>query len=112
MNVFNEKAEIIEHCADNNEPEYNFNKVIEEIAEFQEAIVKQKTKHPDNPAKPAKKNMIKEFGDLIYRSVIYLKQEFPELELHELMMKIEFRIEEKLEGLEEVKKEKPASKSL
>lgn len=102
MKVFENKSAIINCCCETNTPDFNFQKVIEEIAEFQEAIVKQKTKRADNPDKPPKKNMIKEFGDLMYRGVIYLLQEFPELTLEELMDKIEKRVEEKLDELSEV----------
>lgn len=112
MRVFEERGAIINRCCEINDPEYNFHKIIEELAEFQEAIVKQKTKHPDNPDKPSKKSMIKEFGDVMYRGVIYLMQEFPDYTLEELLKEIEKRIDSKLEALEDVQKEKPTSKHL
>ena len=112
MKIAENKWKIIHRCAQDNDPEYNFHKIIEELAEFQEAIVKQKTKHPDNPDKPSKISMIKEFGDVIYRGIIYLHQEFPEMGLLELLRKVDERIDKKLSALEEVEKEKPTSKHL
>jgi phosphoribosyl-ATP pyrophosphohydrolase len=104
MRVFEKKKEIIEHCASTNTEEFNFNKTLEEIAEFQEVMTKLKTKHPDNPTKPKKEELVKEFGDLIYRGIVYLKQQFPDMSVLELIDKVEARIEKKLSNLEEWRK--------
>lgn len=63
---------ILEICASVNTKEYNFNKALEEAIEFQEVLVKLQTKHPDNPRRPKKEELIKEYGDLIYRGLIVL----------------------------------------
>ena len=105
MKVFEEKQEIINHCASTNTEEFNFNKALEEIAEFQEVMTKLKTKHPDNPTKPKKDELIKEFGDLIYRGIVYLKQQFPDMSVIEIVEKVEARIEKKLSNLESWKAE-------
>jgi len=104
MRVFENKQEIIEHCASTNTEEFNFNKTLEEVAEFQEVMTKLKTKHPTNSSRPKKEELVKEFGDLMYRGIVYLKQQFPEMTLLELIDKIEARIEKKLSHLEEWKR--------
>jgi phosphoribosyl-ATP pyrophosphohydrolase len=99
------KAEIINHCASSNSECFNLLKVLEEIGEFQEVATKLSTKHPDNPEKPKKEELIKEFGDLIYRGVVYLKQQFPELSVQEIEEKLDARVGKKLSKLEEWKKD-------
>ena len=103
MKVFIEKREIVDHCAENNKGEFNFEKMIEELAEFQEVTAKIRTKHPNNPDRPKRDEIVKEFGDLIYRGIIYIKCQFPDITLPELMDKIEARIHKKLTNLEEYK---------
>lgn len=101
MKSLQEKEQIINHCASTNTPEYNRTKVFEEIAEFQEIIAKTATKHVDHPKRVDKDELIKEFGDLVYRSIIYLKHEFPEMSVSEILSKVDARIEKKLTNLEE-----------
>ena len=100
-----EYKDIINHCAATNTPEFNFNKVIEEIAEFQEVMAKIRTKASSNPAKPKREELVKEYGDLLYRGMIYLKGEFPELTLEEVVGKVQKRIDKKLTDLAEWHKE-------
>ena len=104
MKVFEKKREIIQHCAEDNTEDFNFTKVIEELAEFQEVISKIRTKSPSNPDRPKKEEMIKEFGDVLYRSIIYLRSQFHDIGYLELLEKVEARIEKKLTSLEEYKK--------
>ncbi len=105
MTFFKEKKEIIEHCANNNPSEFNLMKVLEEMAEFQEVATKLATKHPSNPDKPKKEELVKEFGDLIYRGIVYLKQQLPETSLKEIEEQLEARIVKKLSNLEKYKKQ-------
>lgn len=71
--------EIIHFCATNNSVEFNTLKAIEEATEFNEALVKYQTKHPDNAKRPPKIEILKEYGDFMYRGMILIKQLFPEL---------------------------------
>lgn len=90
---------LLEHCAQSNSLQYNRYKILEELAEFMEVIIKRETKDEGNPRKPVKKELIKEFGDVIYRGIIYLLQEFP-LNPEELTEEIQKHIELKLDKLE------------
>lgn len=100
MKVFND---LMVFCAKNNAPEFNRSKALEEAAEFMEAVLKYQTKHPENPKRPEKTEMLKEYGDFLYRGFILLIQEFPELTLKELGDAIEKHVEEKLSKLESYK---------
>ena len=104
--MYNGHEEIINYCAINNTEEYNRNKVFEELAEFQQVVAKLKTKASDNPSKPEKSELIKEFGDLVYRSMIYIKQQFPEYSLEEVADNIGKHIDKKLTKLEGYSKTK------
>lgn len=112
MKVLEEKQVIIDHCASSNTEEFNRTKVFEEISEFQEVMTKIVTKHPNNPDKPKKTELIKEFGDVVYRGLIYLRQQFPEFTASEIMEQVEARMTKKLSNLEEWKKEKLYEKGL
>lgn len=105
MTFIKEKKHIIEYCANSNTPSFNLLKVLEEMAEFQEVATKIETKHPNNPDKPKKEELVKEFGDLIYRGIVYLKQIMPETSLEEIEKLLEARINKKLSNLEKYKKE-------
>lgn len=105
MSVLKEKSDIINHCASVNDENFNRNKILEEVAEFQEVAVKLATKSNSNPKRPDKEELIKEFGDVVYRGIIYLRQQFPELSLEQLLGKIDDRIDKKLSNLERYKKE-------
>lgn len=105
MKILKDKAEIIDFCAVKNTPEFNTIKVLEEIAEFQEVVTKIVTKHPNNPDKPQKEELIKEFGDLIYRGIVYLKQQFPNMSIKDIDDALQARIEKKLSKLEEYRKD-------
>ena len=94
---------IINLCAIDNPPGYNKDKILEEMSEFQQVMLKLITKHPDN--RPDKVELIKEFGDLVYRGMIYLYQEFPEFELEELVDKVNARIDKKLKEMETYRKD-------
>jgi phosphoribosyl-ATP pyrophosphohydrolase len=99
------KEVIITHCAETNKDGFNLIKVLEEISEFQEVATKIETKHPSNPSKPKKEQLIKEFGDLVYRGLVYLKEKFPEMSIPQLIEEIDARMEKKLSNLEEWKRD-------
>lgn len=104
--MFKEKKykDIINHCAKNNPDEYNKDKALEELMEFSEVIIKRQTKSDSNPKKPKKEELIKEFGDVIYRDIIYLVQEHPELFLEEVLQDVKKHIEHKLDNMIEYQK--------
>lgn len=103
--MFRGHEKLLQYCAEKNTPEFNQNKATEEVVEFMEVIIKRQTKHKDNPKKPKKDELIKEFGDVIYRGFIYLMQEFPEISQKELLGAIKSHIGDKLTQLQEWKEQ-------
>lgn len=99
----NDHQEIMEFCAKNNPSSYNYNKALEELIELQEVIVKMQTKHPSNPKAPDKKELIKEFGDVIYRCKIMLMDVFPDMTQQDLEKEVNEHISKKLTNLEKYK---------
>lgn len=97
--------EIIEYCAKNNKFGYNSDKAIEEAIEFAEVVVKLKTKHKDNPKRPDKEEALKEYGDFVYRGMIYLKSLFPEKSLDEISEDVSEHIYSKLDKLVQYKEQ-------
>ena len=67
-------------------------KALEELVELQEVIIKRQTKPVDGPKRPDKIELIKEFGDVQYRVLIYLAQEFPELTIDQISIKLAERM--------------------
>lgn len=67
-----EVQDILSYCAKNNTLEFNAFKAIEETTEFNEALIKFITKHPDNKKRPTKEDILKEAGDVMYRTLIVL----------------------------------------
>lgn len=104
MKSFENHREIIQHCAENNTEDYNFTKLMEEMAEFQQVVAKIKSKNINNPDRPKKEEMIKEFGDVLYRGMIYLRSQFHDMMYTELLEKIDARVEKKLTSMESYKK--------
>lgn len=92
--------ELLLHCAKNNPNKFNQDKVLEECVEFMEAIIKRQTKHPNNPKRPDKMELIKEFGYLMYRGTIYLLQEFSEVAPEEIEIELQKHINKKLASLQ------------
>lgn len=99
------RKDILDFCATNNSDSFNYNKAVEELIELQEVLVKRQTKHKYNPKRPDKQELIKEFGDVIYRNLIVLMQDFPELDTDTIMYHVQEYINYKLMKLEEYKKE-------
>jgi len=97
--------ELIAFCAHDNEPTFNFNKALEEAAEFMDATLKYQTKHPDNPKRPPKEEILKEYGDLTYRGLILLKMINPELTLDQIYTKIIDHVSMKLDKLQQYRKD-------
>lgn len=97
------KGDFLKELAKNNDEQYNFNKSLEESAEFQEVLLKYITKHPD--VKPDKKEILKEYSDFIYRGLITLLTLFPEKSQIEIMEDINKHINKKLSKLEALKLE-------
>lgn len=100
-----EELEILHIVADTNTPEFNKDKALEEAAEFMEAVLKYNTKHKDNPKRPSKDDILKEYGDFIYRGLIYLKTLFPKETFDSINSKVDDHIVYKLEKLEQYYKE-------
>lgn len=94
--MFRGHEKLMKHCSLKNSPEFNKDKALEEAAEFMEAVLKRQTKHKDNPKKPKKDELLKEYGDFIYRGFIYLMQENPEITQKELMDAVKNHIGDKL----------------
>jgi len=92
--------------AEENSVEYNFKKVVEELFEFGEAITKLETKHETNPKKPESNEAIKEFGDVIFRGVVYLMNIFPDQTVEEIQQRVNDHINYKLQKLEGYYEEK------
>jgi hypothetical protein len=103
MKIKIENNSILEHCAQNNTVQFNFNKALEESAEFSEALLKFQTKIEHNPKRPTKQDILGEYGDFIYRGLIALKTLFPNVELKDLIEDVETHIKNKLSKLEEWK---------
>lgn len=101
----NEIEEIIDFCAKNNAPVFNYNKAIEETTEFNEVLIKLQTKHPDNPKYPDKNEVLKEYGDMVYRGFIAIKTLFPDYSSIVLKGEIDAHIEMKLLKLIKYKNE-------
>lgn len=97
--------ELIEHCSSKNTESFNCNKSLEEMTEFAEVVIKRQTKHPTNPKVPKKEEYIKEFGDVIYRGFVVLKQQFPELSVEEIFSHLNEHIDGKLTRLQKWKDE-------
>lgn len=94
-----EFKEILEHCAKTNTPEFNRNKALEEATEFMEAMLKRETKSPTNPKRPLKKESLTEYGDFMYRGMIYLMTEFPNHSYEAITEMVNEHIAEKLNKL-------------
>lgn len=97
--TLDEFDDIMNYCAKENPPAFNFNKALEEAAEFIEATLKYQTKHPDNPKRPDVKEILKEYADFMYRGLILLAQLFPDKTLEEITDEISNHVEHKLEYL-------------
>ena len=96
---------LLQHCAKNNPAQFNRDKAVEEATEFIEAVTKRQTKHPDNPKRPEKIEILKEYGDFQYRGLILLIQEFPELTFNQILEKVEEHMTKKLTDLQRWKDE-------
>lgn len=99
------ELEIIEFIATNNSFEFNQNKALEEASEFMEAVLKFSTKHKDNIKRPTRNEILKEYGDFMYRGLVYLKTIYPELSFEMINEKVDNHIVSKLEKLEQYKTE-------
>ena len=97
--------EIIDHCVEKNPPEYNIDKAMEECIEFQEVLIKLRTKNATNPRRPKEVEALKEFGDVIYRGIIALRTIFPDANLEDILLDVNEHINKKLSRLGEFKKE-------
>jgi hypothetical protein len=91
--------ELLQYMVDNNSAEFNFNKALEESSEFSEALLKYQTKHPDNPKRPAREEILKEYGDFMYRGMISLRVIFKDKTLDEIAEMVRAHMENKLERL-------------
>ena len=107
-----ETIELLQFCATNNTPEFNRNKAMEEATEFNEAVLKYETKHPDNPKRPPREEILKEYGDFLYRGHILLIQLFPELSSDDIVQNIMGHVKMKLNKLSDYKKEGKYTKGL
>lgn len=98
--------DILKHCAEANSTEFNAMKALEESSEFNEALLKFFTKHPNNPKKPDVTEITKEYGDFLYRGMIILMQlsgkSFQELE-HFLHFHIAYKLDNLIEYKEDGK---------
>lgn len=97
--------EILEYMAVENPKSFNVLKALEEAVEFQEVLCKLQTKHPNNKKRPDKDELIKEFGDVIYRGLVAIKSEQPDLSYDEIFALAIKRIEFKLDNLIKYKSE-------
>jgi phosphoribosyl-ATP pyrophosphohydrolase len=99
--------DILIELAKINPPEFNYNKAIEEAAEFVEALTKYQTKHPDNPKKPTKEDILKEYADFVYRGLAAVLTVYKDtgVSLDVLADMIEKHVEYKLAKLEQYKAE-------
>lgn len=97
--------EILQFCSVNNSTAFNLFKAAEECIEFQEVLLKLETKAPENEKRPDVSEAIDEFGDVIYRGFIKLKELFPDLTSEVLLESIDNRIEYKLGKLIEYRNE-------
>lgn len=88
--------EILQFCSINNSPAFNLFKANEECIEFQEVLLKLETKAPENEKRPNVSDAIDEFGDVIYRGIIKLKELFPNVATEVLIASIDERINYKL----------------
>lgn len=91
---------ILEHCAEFNTFEFNSNKALEEASEFMEALLKYQTKAIDNPKRPSREEILKEYADFQYRGKILLMSLFPELKEENIEKMIEDHKTMKLNKLE------------
>ena len=103
LDMYEEQEKIMIYCATTNPAGFNKDKALEESAEFFEAVLKNVTKHPDNPKRPTRDDILDEYADFMYRGMIYLKELFPELTLDDLSDKVGERVETKLNQLIEWK---------
>jgi hypothetical protein len=87
--------------ANKDRPNFNKLKLLEEIHEFSELLVKSMTKTGDNAV--SKERLAEEFGDLIVRGFVYLAEEG-------LEDAVESRIESKMETLEKHYRERLKTK--
>lgn len=95
-------SDVVYSLVKNNSRNYNFQKVIEEIAEFQMEISKFETKAKDR--KPPVEKIIEEFSHLTLRSMIYLIQVTGKT-VEELEDEISEHITTKISQLEKYKKQ-------
>lgn len=94
---------LLSYLAHSNSDNFNYNKALEEAIEFQEVIVKMQTKIPERQPDP--KELIKEYGDFVYRGLIAILTKFPEMTVKEAQQQVEKHIEMKLGRLEVYRKE-------
>lgn len=67
-----QESDLIDFMVETNKPEFNYNKAVEEATEFTDALVKHQTKHPDNPNRPKRKDVVNEYADFMYRGLLAL----------------------------------------
>lgn len=96
--------ELFEYMKTNNSKEFNINKCLEELVEFQEVLLKMQTKADSNPKKPTVQDAIDEFGDVLYRSWVALMTIIPDKSLDEIYDMLDDRIMNKIKKLIEWRK--------
>lgn len=99
LEILTKNKDLLEYMATQNTEIFNHLKALEEKDEYGEALVKFLTKSAKNPRRPAKDEILNEYGDLIYRGLVSLMRLYPELSIEVILSKVENHIEEKIEAL-------------
>src|SRR6185503_2344484 len=97
------KDEILLFLSKDNDRNYNFDKALEESAEFSEVLLKYKTKHPER--KPDPKKILEEYGDLVLRGFIALLTLYPDSSIEEIKEEVKRHINKKLSKLQKFREE-------
>ena len=94
---------LLESLAGDNPVSYNFDKALEEAAEFSEALLKFKTKKPER--RPNRMQILEEYSDFMYRGFIAIQTLFPDKTQEEILTMCQSHINKKLAALTKYKKQ-------
>lgn len=97
LELTQEHKNIVQTILERNSKEFNLKKVLEEIAEFQEVVLKVLTK--EEGKRPNEDEIFSEFGDLIIRGFAYICDHFDGMTSEEVQTQINEAISYKINKL-------------
>jgi len=104
--------DLIQYCAQDNNPSFNYNKALEECGEFAEVILKLQTKKKESLKGLTKEDAIEEYAHMVLRGKIALMTLFPDHTDLEITLKVRNYINQKLFKLKGYLKENKYKKGL